>query len=195
MRSLGFIGCVSPRNTEFSEASSQPPLTDSKWSPAFNLVPLQMSGRQRASSVTAIDQALFSTAAPTDRASQGPCTAHQSRTSQPALTGCLRRMPSLSAQPMSFTHIITMTWQMRAKWRVVVPWGDPVANASRRGPMMQYDGLDSLARWRWWGWMSVRLAGKVRREGKAAVGGSIYMKDPYLSNLLVARPARQHPQY
>lgn len=82
---------------EFSYPSCQPPLCDSQWSPAFNLVPLQMSGRQRASSVTAIDQALFSTAAPMDRVSQGPCAARQFRTSHLALTGSLQRVPSLSA--------------------------------------------------------------------------------------------------
>lgn len=84
-------------NMEFSYPSSQPPFSDSKWWPAFNLVPLQMSGRQRASSVMAIDQALFSTAAPMDGASQGPLRGPPILTSQLALTGSLQRMPSLSA--------------------------------------------------------------------------------------------------
>lgn len=44
--------------------------------------------------------------------------------------------------------------------------------------------------------MSQRLAGKVK-EGRqrAAVGGSIYTEDPYLSNLLTARPTRHSPEY
>ncbi len=96
-------------NIEFSYSSSQPSLCDSKWSLAFNLVPLQMSGRQRASSVTAIDQALFSTTTSMDGVSQGPHTARQSSTSQLALPGGLQRMPSLTAQPMSFMYIIIMT--------------------------------------------------------------------------------------
>lgn len=144
--------CFSPsletENMEFSYPCSRPPLSDSTRSPAFNLVPLQMSGRQRASSVTAIDQALFSSAAPMDEVSQGP---RQSRTSQLALTGSPQKMPSLSTQPMSFTHIIITTWQTRGERGVVVPWGDAVANASRRGPMMWYDGCDSLVQWWWWG--------------------------------------------
>ena len=45
--------------------------------------------------------------------------------------------------------------------------------------------------------MSERLAGKVKegRGGRAAVGGRIYMEDPYLSNLGAARPARHYPRY
>jgi len=68
-----------------------------------------MSGRQKASFVMAIDQALFSTTAPMNGASQGHCVAQKTCTSQLALNGCLRRMPSLTAQPMRFTDIITMT--------------------------------------------------------------------------------------
>jgi len=43
-------------------------------------------------------------------------------------------------------------------------------------------------------WLAGWLAAKVRGEDKAAVGGSIHMKHPYLSNILTTKPARQHPQ-
>lgn len=110
-------------NMEFSYPCSRPPLSDSTRSPAFNLVPLQMSGRQRASSVTAIDQALFSSAAPMDEVSQGP---RQSRTSQLALTGSPQKMPSLSTQPMSFTHIIITTCQRGESGELWCPEGMPL---------------------------------------------------------------------
>lgn len=48
---------------------------------------------------------------------------------------------------------------------------------------------DDEARWLG-GWQE-----RWKRDGRAAVGGSIYMEDPYLSNLLAARPARQRPRY
>lgn len=115
MQRLCFLLSLETENMEFSDPSSQPSLSDSKWSPAFNLVPLQMSGRQRASSVTAIDQALFSTAAPMDGASQGPCTARQSHTSQLALGSSLQRMPLLSAAyDLCAHHYNDMTNEGRA---------------------------------------------------------------------------------
>lgn len=45
--------------------------------------------------------------------------------------------------------------------------------------------------------LDVWAAGRKGEGGKsgAAVGGSIYVEDPYLSNLLAARPARQRPRY
>lgn len=51
-----------------------------------------------------------------------------------------------------------------------------------------YDGDDET--WCLGGWQE-----RWRREVRLAVGESIYMEDPYLSNLLMAKPARQHPQY
>ena len=112
MKALKFSGCISLYHLETENMKTHPvsllSLTANGRQP-FNLVPLQMSERQRASSVTAIDQALFSTAAAMDGASQGRGMGHQSCTSQLALTSSLQRMPSLNAQTMSFTHIITMT--------------------------------------------------------------------------------------
>lgn len=142
MQGVCFSLSLETENMESWDPSSQPPLSDSKWSPAFNLVPLQMSGRQRASSVTAIDQALSPPPTfhhhhlptiPMDGASQGSRAAHQSRTSQLALTGSLQRMPSLSTQPMSFTHILTMSWQTRGERRVVLPWGNPCCKCQSAG--------------------------------------------------------------
>lgn len=130
-----------------------------------------------------------------DGVSQGPCVAHQFRTSQLALSASLQRMHSPSA--WSFTHNITMTWQTRGEQGVVVPWGDPVANGNWRGLMIWYDMMAAIAlydgddeTWCLGGWQE-----RWRREVRPAVGGSIYMEDPYLSNLLTAKPARQRPQY
>lgn len=56
------------------------------------------------------------------------------------------------------------------------------------GAMALYNDDDKARSLR--GWQE-----RWRRGGRAAVGGSIYMEDPYLPNLLTARPTRHCPEY